>query len=42
LDKERVIEGKLVAIKGQYFIFDDGRVWNVRRHSGYRVRWSFP
>ncbi len=42
LDKERIIEGKLAAIKGQYFIFDDGRVWNVRRHSGYRVEWSFP
>lgn len=42
LDKERVIEGHLAAIKGQYFIFDDGRVWNVRRHSGYRVHWSFP
>lgn len=42
LDKERIIEGNLAAIKGQYFVFEDGRVWNVRRHSGYRVRWSFP
>jgi hypothetical protein len=41
LDKERTIEGILTAIKGQYLIFNDGRVWNVRRHSGYRVAWSF-
>jgi len=41
LEKEPVIEGQLCAIKGQYLIFDGGRVMNVRRHSGYRVRWSF-
>ena len=41
LDKSPVIEGRLNAIKGQYFIFDDGRVFNVRRHSGYRVSWAF-
>ena len=42
LDKEPIIEGRLIAIKGQYFLFEDGRVFNVRRHSGYRVRWAFP
>lgn len=41
LDKSPVIEGRLTAIKGQYFIFDDGTVFNVRRHSGYRVSWAF-
>ena len=37
LDKEPVIEGRLLGIKGQYWLFDDGRVWNVRAHSGYRI-----
>ena len=34
-DKEQIIEGRLWGIKGQYLIFDDGRVFNVRRHNGY-------
>ena len=34
-DKENIIEGRLWGIKGQYLIFDDGRVFNVRRHNGY-------
>ena len=38
LDKEPVVEGVLAGIKGQYWIFEDGRVWNVRSHTGYRVR----
>lgn len=37
-DKVGRIEGKLMGIKGQYLIFDGGRVMNVRSHSGYRVR----
>ena len=37
LDKHPTIEGKLVGIKGQYWMFEDGRVWNVRAHTGYRV-----
>ncbi len=41
LDKAPVIEGKLMAIKGQYLLLDGGRVFNVRRHSGYRIRWDF-
>ncbi|HCZ08649.1 MAG TPA: DUF2797 domain-containing protein [Flavobacteriales bacterium] len=41
LDKAPLIEGKLMAIKGQYLLLDGGRVFNVRRHSGYRVRWDF-
>lgn len=41
LDKSPEIEGTIVAIKGQYLLLDDGRVFNVRRHSGYRVRWEF-
>ena len=38
LDKVPHIEGTLKGIKGQYLLFDGGRVMNVRRHSGYRVR----
>ena len=34
-DKENIIEGRLWGIKGQYLIFDDGRVFNIRRHNGY-------
>ena len=36
-DKLPEIEGRLAGIKGQYLIFDDNRVLNVRKHNGYRV-----
>ena len=39
-DKESIIEGRLWGIKGQYLMFDDGRVFNVRRHNGYAVRFE--
>ncbi len=41
LDKVPEIEKKLMGIKGQYLIFDDGTVMNVRSHSGYRVSVDF-
>lgn len=37
LDKTSNIVGKLVGIKGQYLIFEDGSVFNVRKHTGYEV-----
>lgn len=37
LDKEDTIEGTLEAIKGQYLIFDGGRVINIRKYGGYLV-----
>ena len=37
LDKHPRLEGKLVGIKGQYWMFEHGQVWNVRSHAGYRV-----
>jgi len=40
LDKFPTLEGKLVGIKGQYWLFEDGRVWNVRSHAGYRIAMS--
>ena len=38
LDKTPLVQGKLAGIKGQYLIFSDGRVMNMRSHSGYRIR----
>lgn len=37
-DNTNLINGKLAGIKGQYLIFDNGGVLNIRRHSGYRVK----
>ena len=39
-DKDAEIEGLLAGIKGQYLIFDDNRVLNVRKHNGYRISLS--
>lgn len=36
LDKNEVVGGKLLGIKGQYLIFDVG-VINIRSHTGYKV-----
>lgn len=36
-DKEASISGTLQGIKGQYLLFDQDRVINIRRHSGYLV-----
>ncbi len=36
-DKLPEIEGRLAGIKGQYLIFDDGRVLNIRKHNGYFI-----
>ena len=36
-DKMPEIEGRLWGIKGQYLIFDDGSVLNIRKHNGYNV-----
>jgi len=37
LEKDREVEGVLAGIKGQYLLWADGRVLNVRNHSGYHV-----
>ncbi len=37
LDTSPVIQGKLLGIKGQYLIFSEGRVINIRSHAGYKV-----
>lgn len=36
--KSESFSGKLVGIKGQYFIFEDQTVFNVRGHEGHRVK----
>lgn len=41
LDKVPEIEEKLVGIKGQYLLFDNDKVFNVRRHAGYLIQFSF-
>jgi len=37
-DKLDLIEGKLIGIRGQYLIFENNQVFNVRRHTGYQIR----
>ena len=36
-DKITEIEGVLAGIKGQYLLFDNGEVLNIRKHNGYKV-----
>lgn len=38
LDKTPNYQGKLKGIKGQYFIFEDNTVFNIRSNEGYVVR----
>ncbi|MEQ8910039.1 MAG: DUF2797 domain-containing protein [Vicingaceae bacterium] len=37
LDKEPTLEGKLMGIKGQYWLFEGGKVINIRKYGGYYV-----
>ncbi len=40
LDKTPAYQGKLKGIKGQYLIFEDGTVFNVRNWEGYVVEFN--
>ena len=40
-DKEEFIKDKLVGIKGQYLIFNNGIVLNIRKHNGYEVELEY-
>ncbi|RZJ29193.1 MAG: DUF2797 domain-containing protein [Flavobacterium sp.] len=40
LEKESRYSGKLTGIKGQYLMFEDGTVFNVRGYEGFLVRIS--
>ncbi len=35
LEKQNILEEKLIGIKGQYLLFDSDNVFNVRRHIGF-------
>jgi hypothetical protein len=37
-DNKPVIEGTLSGIKGQYLLFDNGTVLNIRKHNGYFIK----
>ena len=41
-DKTPVVEGILQGIKGQYLVFADGKVLNIRKHSGYYLEVKAP
>jgi len=38
LDKSLSFSGILTGIKGQYLIFNDNSVFNIRKHNGYKVK----
>lgn len=40
LDKTPVYTGKVMGIKGQYLLFEDGTVFNIRSYEGYVVKMS--
>jgi hypothetical protein len=39
-DKVPVVRGVLSGIKGQYLIFEDNRVINLRNFGGYQIRFQ--
>jgi hypothetical protein len=41
-DKMPVIEGVLTGIKGQYLMFEDDTVLNIRKHNGYYLHMKSP
>ncbi|MDP4207179.1 MAG: DUF2797 domain-containing protein [Bacteroidota bacterium] len=41
LEKLGTIQGTLTGIKGQYLIFDEGKVINVRKYGGYVVSFTY-
>ncbi len=40
LDKTPEITGKLIGIKAQYLIFENGDVINIRKHNGYQIEFE--
>jgi hypothetical protein len=41
-EKTPEIRSTLVGIKGQYLLFGNGMVLNIRSQSGYRVTFELP
>lgn len=42
IDNTPEFSGVLSGIKGQYLLFDDGHVFNVRAHAGYKIQLEIP
>lgn len=40
-DKTALIEGILEGIKGQYLLFEGGKVINIRKHTGYSIELKY-
>ena len=40
-DKEQTYEGILTGIKGQYLLFKENKVLNIRKHTGYKIRLDY-
>ena len=40
LHKEPLLESILEGVRGQYLLLEDGYVFNVRRHAGFRIRFE--
>jgi hypothetical protein len=38
LENTPVFAGKLMGVKGQYLLFEDGTVFNIRNSEGYKVK----
>lgn len=41
LDKTDTFSGTLIGIKGQYLLFADGQVINIRKYAGYKIAVSY-
>lgn len=41
LDKDPEVDGLLIGIKGQYLIFSEGKVINIRKFGGYKIRLNY-
>jgi hypothetical protein len=39
-DKDHIVSGKLNGIKGQYLLFNENRVINIRKFGGYLIRFQ--
>jgi hypothetical protein len=40
LDQTPVVKGKLTGIRGQYLYLNDSSVINIRKHTGYQIKWE--
>ena len=37
-DKDPIVSGRLTGIKGQYLLFNEDRVINIRKFGGYLIK----